>query len=102
MNRIESAFAGVIGLPCWGVQNVGLGSFLVLEFGRPSLHISEPKVAEPGTSFRVRRLLARRRVFVQGRWHLRIDSCEWSFRLHGRTVGDWTTKRRIENAARAL
>jgi hypothetical protein len=51
---------------------------------------------------RVKRLLARRSVLVRGRWHLRIHSCEWRVRAKGKIVGDWTTPRRIERAAREL
>jgi len=101
MNSIERAFAALAGRPCWGVRR-GHGSFLTLEFGRPRLVVFEPRRAPNGASPKVRRSLARRHVFVRGQWHLWIYCCQWSLKVDGRVVGDWTTKPRVDRAARAL
>jgi hypothetical protein len=101
MNQVERVFARVVGRPCWGVRR-GHGSFITLEFGRPRLHVREPIQAQMVTSLRVQRNLARRIVHIHGQWHLWIYGCEWSLRVKGRVVGDWTTKRRIDRAVHAL
>jgi hypothetical protein len=41
-------------------------------------------------------------ITVRGRWHLWIYCCEWQVRARDRIIGDWTTPRRIERAAREL
>ena len=102
MNRIERSFAEVRGKLCWGV-NCGFGSFLTLEFGPPHLVVRQLRAPmPPDVSPRVRRALARRAVHARGRWHLWIYCCAWFVRANGRLVGDWTTKRRIDRAAREL
>jgi hypothetical protein len=101
MSQIERSFSTLLGLPCWGVSR-GFGSFLVLEFGSPHLVVREPMLPKAEASTRVERLLARRSVHVRGRWHLWIHSCEWRVQANEKIVGDWTTPRRIERAARGL
>ena len=93
-------FQPLLGQPCWGVQP-GLGSFLTLEFGRPSLVIREP-VESHASSARLRRHFARRLVYPRGQWHLWIYCCDWQVRKGGRVVGDSSTRRRVEASARAL
>lgn len=92
--------ADLLGLPCWGVKR-GCGSFLTLEFGEPSLFVREPTVTT-STSEKVRRSLARRLVVVHGAWHLWIYCCDWRVESSGRTVGDSSTPKRIDKAAREL
>jgi hypothetical protein len=101
LNQIERSFAPVFGMPCWGVSR-GYGSCLTLEFGVPRLEVREPRVPVREVSPRVQRQLARRVVRVRGRWHLWIFCCEWFVRANGKLVGDWTTPRRIDRAAREL
>jgi len=101
MNQIKRSFARLLGMPCWGVSR-GFGSFLTLEFGSPHLVVREPMPPTAEASARVKQLLARRSVHVRGRWHLWIHSCQWRVVTKGRVVGDWTTPRRIERAAREL
>ncbi len=102
INRVfERVFRPVYGLPCWGVQP-GCGSFLTLEFGEPHLRIREPIDSENKVPLRVKRHLARRRVFVKGQWHLWIYCCDWSVYENGKVKGDSTSRRRIRRAAEVL
>lgn len=78
---LERHFRPLHGRPCWGVRT-GHANNLTLEFGDPHLEVREPKRSE-SPSPRVRRLLARRRVFVHGAWHLWVRSADWSLRLRG-------------------
>jgi hypothetical protein len=98
MREIERAFAGVRDKPCWGVKR-GQGSFLTLEFGEPRLVVREPIRAQ-SHSLKVRRRLARRHVYVAGEWHLWIYCCDWVVRSGTRVIGDSSSVRRIERAAR--
>jgi hypothetical protein len=101
MSQIDRSFSKLLGMPCWGVSR-GFGSFLTLEFGAPRLVVREPVLAATEVSAGVKRLLARGSVNARGRWHLWIHSCEWRVRDNGNIIGDWTTPRRIERAAREL
>ena len=101
MTQIERSFSKLRGKPCWGVTR-GYGSFLTLEFGSPHLVVREPRTPVHSTSRRVRALFARRSVRVRGQWHLWIYCCEWLVRTKGDVVGDSTTSRRIDRAAREL
>jgi hypothetical protein len=101
MSQIKRSFARLLGLPCWGVSR-GFGSFLTLEFGAPHLVVREPIRPTAEASARVKRLLARRSVRARGRWHFWVYCCEWRVVARGRVVGDWTTPRRIDRAAREL
>ena len=100
-SQIERSFAKLRGKPCWGVKR-GFGSFLTLEFGSPRLVVREPHSPTGNVSRRVRKLLARRRVHARGRWHLWIYCCEWRVSSNGVVIGDSTTSRRIDRAAREL
>lgn len=101
MNAIESAFAPLRDLPCWNVKP-GYGSFLTMEFGRPSLSIREPMAAPTARTARVRKLLSRRTITVHGEWHLWIYCCAWEVTDGGKPAGDWTTPRRRKKAALEL
>jgi hypothetical protein len=94
-------FRELYGEPCWNVKP-GYGSTLTLEFGKPHLDVSEPTVARKGASRRVRRSLARRRVFVHGEWHLWIYSCAWEVLSNGKHVGNGSTERSMRRAADLL
>lgn len=100
--RIASVFRKVFneiyGKPCWNVKP-RYGSFLTLEFGRPHLDVREPIVASKDQSPKVRKLLARRNVFVHGEWHLRIGSCAWEVLSNGGQVGNGSTKASMRRAA---
>jgi hypothetical protein len=89
------------GRPCWNVRP-GYGSFLTLEFGKPHLEVREPTVATKDCSPRVRKLLARRSIFVHGEWHLRIAYCAWEVLSNGRHVGNGSTKPSMQRAAALL
>jgi len=97
----QKVFKEIYGKPCWNVRP-GYGSFLMLEFGRPHLEVHEPTVSSKVSSPRVRRLLARRNIFVHGEWHLRIDCCAWEVLSTGRHVANGSTKRSMQRAARLL
>lgn len=101
MNQILRSFAALSDKPCWGVTK-GQGSFLTLEFGAPRLIVREPMVSPGARSARVRRMLARRHVCVAGEWHLWLYSCEWKAWSGDRIVGDSSSTRRINRAARSL
>jgi hypothetical protein len=88
---LNSVFKRVLGKPCWNVQ-VGHGSFLTLEFGRPQLEIREPTVAMKGSSKKVRENLARRSVFLHGEWHLWLMHCDWVVHSKRKRVGGSSTK----------
>ena len=88
---IEAVFAPLIGQLVWAVEG-GFGTFITLEFGSPHLRIEEPITASRSASDRVRRNLARRRVFPTGDWHLWIQSGEWSVTtVNGSTSSDEET-----------
>jgi hypothetical protein len=73
---LRRAFAPLIGLAAWSVRK-GHGSFLTFEFGTPHLVTREPVAAKHDTSERVRKSLARRRVYPAGEWHIWIYCCNW-------------------------
>jgi hypothetical protein len=64
----QKVFREIYGKSCWNVKP-GYGSFFTLEFGKPHLEVCEPTVANKAVPRKVRRLLARRNVFVHGEWH---------------------------------
>ena len=98
---IAETFAKLYGLPCWNVKP-GLFPSLTLEFGQPHLKVNrEPQPPKAEWSRRIREHMARRVVVVHGEWHLWI-LCHWSVAVHGKQVGDSSTKRRVQKAARAL
>ena len=83
---IATAFAPLIGLPCWGAERVH-GSILSFEFGSPSLVVREPRVSNSSSS-KVRRTMARRIVKPAGEWHLLIYCCHWRVVASGEPVAD--------------
>jgi hypothetical protein len=97
----HKVFREMYGKPCWNVKS-GYGSFFTLEFGKPHLEVREPTVASKDASRKVRRLLARRNIFVHGEWHLRIASCAWEVLSNGKHVGNGSTKRSMRRAADLL
>jgi hypothetical protein len=103
-NLVDQVFQPVYGLPCWNVD-YGVGSFLTLEFGQPHLRIEEPRESKSQSS-RVRKLSARRHVFLHGDWHLWLQFCEWHVYTGNKLIGDSalesSSKRRIARAAREL
>ena len=98
---LQNVFSELYGEPCWNVKP-GYGSFLTLEFGRPHLEFSEPTVSIKDSSPRLRRLLARRNIFIHGDWHLWIADCAWEVLSNGKHVANGTTKSRMQRAARLL
>ena len=102
---IDRAFEPLYGKPCWSVQ-YGYGSFLTLEFGKPYLTIQEPEEGKPGWSSSMRKRHARRRIRVNGEWHLWVYCCEWLLYTGDKLVGDsaleTSSKRRIARGAKEL
>src|ERR1700735_2388995 len=94
----QKVFRELYGEPCWNVKP-RYGSSFTLEFGRPHLDVREPTAANKDASKKVRRLLARRSVFVHGEWHLWIYSCAWEVLSNGRHVGNGSAKRSMRRAA---
>ena len=101
MNPIQRIASTLRGKPAWGVKK-GQGSFLTFEFGEPRLVIREPVAAPSTRSLKVRRRLERRHVYVAGQWHLWVYMCEWKVLSGDRVVGDCTSTRRINRAAKFL
>lgn len=97
----ESVFRKLYGKPCWGVKQ-GHGSFLTFEFGKPHIVVREPVVAEKNASSKVREVLAERRVFPRGQWHLWLYCCDWEVLSRGKRVGDSSTDTKIRRAAELL
>jgi hypothetical protein len=81
----EEVFKKLYGKPCWGVKQ-GVGSCLTFEFGSPHLEITEPKSVGMNFSPKVREILARRRIYVHGQWHLWIYFCDWAISSKGRRI----------------
>lgn len=94
----EKTFKRIYGEPCWDVKQ-GHGSFLTLEFGKPHIVVREPVAASKTASSRVRKSLARRRVYPGGQWHLWIYCCDWEVLSRGRRVGDSSADAKIQRAA---
>jgi hypothetical protein len=101
MKRFDLSFRKLLGKPCWGVTR-GWGSFLTLEFGEPHLEIYEPREST-SKSKKIREAAARRLAYVRGDWHLWIYCCAWTVSDgSGRLVGNSSTKKSIDRAARFL
>ncbi len=73
--QAEKSYSAIYGKPCWGLRQ-GHGSFLLLEFGQPSLVIREPRRIESRNKKVVSRS-EQRIVTVRGEWHLWIYCCHW-------------------------
>jgi hypothetical protein len=98
---ITTAFAPVIGLPCWGVDRVH-GSILSFEFGSPDLVVREP-IASTSPLEKVRQQMSQRRVKPVGEWNLLIFACHWRVVLSGETIAeDHDIQERIDAATRAV
>jgi hypothetical protein len=95
---VKSIFKRVLGKPCWNVR-VGHGSFLTFEFGQPYLRIEEPIAAVKGSSRKVRENLARRRIFVKGKWHLWLMHCDWVVQRKWKRLGGSSTTAGARRAA---
>jgi hypothetical protein len=74
---VQELFHPIIGEIAWCVAR-GHGSFLRLEFGQPHLSVREPIAAGAEASSKVRRELARRKVFVLGDFTLWLEYGDWS------------------------
>ena len=98
---IGQAFEPVFGMPCWDVKP-GVGTFLTLEFGPPTLFIIEPRPVPPDATPKFRRNAARRIVYVRGTWGLWIQHCAWEVQSRGESVGDWATEEGSRAAAEEL
>ena len=101
-NPAELVFQRLYGQPCWNAKS-GYGGFLTMEFGKPSLRISDSSwPAMPGEA----EGRARRVVRARGQWHLWIHSCAWQVFTGEKRVGHsnlrGSSKLPIERAAREL
>lgn len=100
-DAITTAFAPLIGLPCWGVQR-GQGSMLTFEFGPPYLRVREPYISNSSTAW-IRERAARRRVRPCGAWHLFIFGCHWRIAVSGEVLArDESPQERIEAAVQVV
>jgi len=96
------AFQSLYGQPCWGLRH-GRYSNLLMNFGRPSLHVREPfntnSESEP-----VQRMAARRQVTVRGEWRLSLFCCYWRLSANGlhQLASGSSSFRRIERAIAEL
>ena len=84
MDAVAEAFEPVYGMPSWSVRR-GVGSFLTLEFGAPSLEIEDVRElsAHVGAEFM---RVPRRVAYVKGEWHLWIYMCDWSLSWRDREI----------------
>jgi hypothetical protein len=89
---ISEIFQPIYGKPCWQVKQ-GYGSFLTLEFGDPYLDIQEPRQSYERATNKVRKILARRRVFVHGNWHLWIYLSDWRIFLKDQELANCASNR---------
>ena len=85
IRKPEEAFLPMIGRHAWSVSRTH-GTFLTLEFGAPHLEVREPVVASSDSLPTVKRLLARRRVFVVGDWHFWVKYGHWEIRTANHLV----------------
>ncbi|WP_162596293.1 hypothetical protein [Methylobacterium sp. 17Sr1-1] len=100
-DAVTTAFAPLIGLPCWSVER-GQGSILSLEFGSPRLFVREPYVST-SSSPRLRELAARRIVKPVGEWNLFVFCCHWRLIAYGQVLADDDSPpAQIEAAARTM
>ena len=91
MQNAVDIFHPLLGQLVWSVRSDE--SSVTMEFGTPFLSVREPIVASSEASTEVRRILARRRAFVQGEWHFWLRDCEWeistaSYSITRRDVGN--------------
>ena len=77
---VGNAFGPAYGHPCWNVKP-GVGGFLTMEFGNPTLpvHALLPTAQAEG--------VPRRGAVVHGEWHLWVYCCEWVVRTDGKEIG---------------
>jgi hypothetical protein len=93
MQNAVDVFQPLLGQLVWSIRKDE--SSLTMEFGTPFLSVREPVVASSGASTKVRRILARRRVFVQGEWHFWLRDCEWEISAASHSI----SRRDIGNVA---
>ena len=78
---LEQFWNPIVGNMAWQVRK-GYGTFLTMEFGPPHLSVRELAIPPDETKRPIGGLLSRRRVFVQGTWHLWIKYCSWTIEDH--------------------
>lgn len=89
-------------MQCWNVENA-YGTFLTLEFGKPHLRIARfNKPADRLASSIAMPPIEVQKVMVVGDWHLWIYCCSWKLIFGNKTIGDYTSKRMINNAVKIL
>jgi hypothetical protein len=93
----EEVFRSLYGKPCWNVE-LGLGSFLTFEFGKPHLVVRKPVTAKKDAPAKVQAHLAQRHAYVSGEWHLWISYCNWEVYLKGRHIGGSSTRQSARSA----
>lgn len=69
----------------WNVRR-GHGSFIIMGFGSPHLHVREPMLTSAATSSNVHDLLKYRRVSVISDWHFWITHSRWTLETHGSMI----------------
>ena len=77
---VGNAFGPAYGHPCWNVKP-GVGGFLTMEFGNPTLPVHAPLPTAQAEG------VPRRGAVVHGEWHLWVYCCEWVVRTDGKRIG---------------
>ena len=90
----------IVGKPCWGVW-LGYGSYLALNFGKPSLDVRNPKKLE-NTSSRIKKIFARRHVSVWGEWTISFECCDWLVYHGAKYIGGTQSKKSMLKGIREI
>ncbi|WP_407530870.1 hypothetical protein [Methylobacterium oryzisoli] len=100
-DTITTAFAPLIGLPCWRVER-GQGSILSFQFGAPRLLVREPYVST-SSSDKAQQSAKRRIVKPVGEWNLFLVCCHWRVTAFGEALADDdSSHEQIEAAAHKM
>ncbi len=97
MAIIDDIFQPIYGKPCWEVRH--LGSTLTVEFGEPHLEIRETGKASRGASEGVRKVAARRKVFVRGEWILQSWMGDWRILSRSKECANQDSSGRVISTA---
>jgi hypothetical protein len=90
---VAEHFRPLLGKPCWGVH-YDRPLNLSFKFGEPYLEVDEPREV-PGASDWMRKLRARRLIFVRGRWWLWVYLARWRLTYTDGRVVKWTSPKRV-------
>lgn len=82
VHPVRSVFEPLCGSPSWLVRK-GIGSFVTMEFGNPSLEVGEVRSRAVRIDDAAPRTFRMRSSLVHGEWHLWIYCCLWSLTSDG-------------------